>query len=44
MCEGKTQDVANLVAFLVDDEKSGFINCEEFVVDGGVARTMNYPS
>ena len=40
---GKPSDVAELVAFLADDEKSGFITCQEFVIDGGVSRKMVYP-
>ena len=40
---GKPSDVAELVSFLADNDKSGFITCEEFVVDGGVSRKMVYP-
>lgn len=40
---GTPADVAELVSFLADDEKSGFITCEEFVIDGGVNRRMYYP-
>lgn len=40
---GKPRDVAHLVAFLADDEKSGFITCQEFTVDGGVTKRMHYP-
>jgi NAD(P)-dependent dehydrogenase (short-subunit alcohol dehydrogenase family) len=40
---GVPNDVAELVAFLADDEKSGFITCQEFVIDGGVTKRMHYP-
>ncbi|KAL3785964.1 hypothetical protein HJC23_005673 [Cyclotella cryptica] len=33
---GNPRDVAQMVAFLADDEKSGFITCQEFTIDGGV--------
>jgi len=40
---GTPKDIANIVSFLADDEKSGFITCQEFVIDGGVSRKMVYP-
>jgi NAD(P)-dependent dehydrogenase (short-subunit alcohol dehydrogenase family) len=40
---GRPSDVAELVSFLADEEKSGFITCQEFVIDGGVSRKMVYP-
>jgi NAD(P)-dependent dehydrogenase (short-subunit alcohol dehydrogenase family) len=39
---GKPQDVAELVAFLLDREKSGFVTGANFVVDGGMTRKMIY--
>ena len=39
---GKPQDVAEVVAFLLDREKSGFITGANFVVDGGTTRKMIY--
>jgi len=39
---GKPQDIAEVVAFLVDREKSGFITGANFVVDGGTTRKMIY--
>eukprot|EP00804_Cyclotella_cryptica_P001800 CCRYP_018341-RA/>CCRYP_018341-RA protein AED:0.32 eAED:0.32 QI:0/-1/0/1/-1/1/1/0/191 len=40
---GNPRDVAQMVAFLADDEKSGFITCQEFTIDGGVSKRMHYP-
>lgn len=40
---GVAKDVAEMVAFLADDTKSGFITCQEFTVDGGVTKRMHYP-
>ena len=37
---GKPQDIAEVVAFLVDREKSGFVTGANFVVDGGMTRKM----
>lgn len=37
---GKPQDVAEIVAFLLDREKSGFITGANMVVDGGMIRKM----
>ncbi|HOK87245.1 MAG TPA: SDR family oxidoreductase [Fervidobacterium sp.] len=39
---GTIDDITSLVAFLVDDEKSGFITGQYFVVDGGMTRKMLY--
>ena len=40
---GDPNDIAEMVTFLVDDEKSGFITCQEFTIDGGVTKRMYYP-
>ena len=40
---GRPSDVAELVAFLADGRKSGFITGQAFAVDGGVSRRMAYP-
>jgi len=37
---GRPQDVAETVAFLLDGSRSGFVTCANFVVDGGMTRTM----
>jgi NAD(P)-dependent dehydrogenase (short-subunit alcohol dehydrogenase family) len=39
---GKPQDVAELVAFLLDAERSGFVTGANFVIDGGMTRKMIY--
>jgi NAD(P)-dependent dehydrogenase (short-subunit alcohol dehydrogenase family) len=39
---GKPQDIAEIVAFLLDSERSGFITGANFVVDGGMTRKMIY--
>jgi NAD(P)-dependent dehydrogenase (short-subunit alcohol dehydrogenase family) len=39
---GRPQDVAEVVAFLLDAEKSGFITGANMVVDGGMTRKMIY--
>jgi NAD(P)-dependent dehydrogenase (short-subunit alcohol dehydrogenase family) len=39
---GKPQDIAEVVAFLLDREKSGFVTGANFVVDGGMTRKMIY--
>jgi NAD(P)-dependent dehydrogenase (short-subunit alcohol dehydrogenase family) len=39
---GRPQDIAELVAFLIDGERSGFITGANFVVDGGMTRKMMY--
>jgi hypothetical protein len=37
---GRPQDIAELVAFLLDAEKSGFITGANFIADGGMTRKM----
>jgi NAD(P)-dependent dehydrogenase (short-subunit alcohol dehydrogenase family) len=39
---GKPQDVAEMVTFLLDRERSGFISGANFIVDGGMTRKMIY--
>lgn len=39
---GRPSDVAEIVAFLLDRERSGFVTGAEFVVDGGMTRKMIY--
>jgi NAD(P)-dependent dehydrogenase (short-subunit alcohol dehydrogenase family) len=39
---GKPQDIAEIVAFLLDRERSGFVTGANFVVDGGMTRKMIY--
>ena len=39
---GKPQDVAEIVALLLDRERSGFVTGANFVVDGGMTRKMIY--
>ena len=39
---GKPQDVAEIVAWLLDGERSGFVTGANFVVDGGMTRKMIY--
>lgn len=39
---GKPQDVAELVAWLLDGERSGFVAGANFVIDGGMTRKMIY--
>ena len=39
---GRPQDIAEMVAFLLDGEKSGFITGANVVVDGGMTRKMIY--
>jgi NAD(P)-dependent dehydrogenase (short-subunit alcohol dehydrogenase family) len=41
---GKPNDIAEMVAFLADEERSAFVSCQEFVVDGGVSKRMYYPA
>ncbi len=40
---GCPADIANMVVFLADNEKSGFVTCQEFVIDGGCSKRMYYP-
>ena len=39
---GKPQDIAEIVGFLLDRERSGFVTGANFVVDGGMTRKMIY--
>jgi len=39
---GKPSDIAEIVAWLLDGERSGFITGANFVVDGGMTRKMIY--
>lgn len=39
---GKPQDVAELVAWLLDGERSGFVTGANFIIDGGMTRKMIY--
>jgi NAD(P)-dependent dehydrogenase (short-subunit alcohol dehydrogenase family) len=39
---GKPEDVAEIVSFLVDGTRSGFVTGANFVVDGGMTRKMIY--
>lgn len=40
---GTPQDIAEMCLFLADENRSGFITGQEFVVDGGVTKKMVYP-
>jgi len=39
---GRPRDIAEMAAFLLDAEKSGFVTGANFVVDGGMTRKMIY--
>lgn len=39
---GRPQDVAEIVAWLLDRERSGFVTGANFVIDGGMMRKMIY--
>lgn len=39
---GKPQDIAEIVAWLLDSARSGFVTGANFVVDGGMTRKMIY--
>src|SRR5262249_7960055 len=39
---GKPSDIAEIVAFLLDRERAGFVTGANFVVDGGMTRKMIY--
>jgi NAD(P)-dependent dehydrogenase (short-subunit alcohol dehydrogenase family) len=39
---GKVQDIAEIVAWLLDGKRSGFVTGANFVVDGGMTRKMIY--
>jgi NAD(P)-dependent dehydrogenase (short-subunit alcohol dehydrogenase family) len=40
---GEPADVAEMVLFLADEKRSGFITGQQFVVDGGTTKKMYYP-
>jgi NAD(P)-dependent dehydrogenase (short-subunit alcohol dehydrogenase family) len=39
---GRPQDIAEMVAFLLDGDRAGFITGANFIVDGGMTRKMMY--
>jgi NAD(P)-dependent dehydrogenase (short-subunit alcohol dehydrogenase family) len=39
---GKPEDIAQIVAWLLDGKRSGFVTGANFVVDGGMTRKMIY--
>jgi len=39
---GKPEDIAELVAWLLDGKRSGFVTGANFIVDGGMTRKMIY--
>jgi len=39
---GKPQDIAEIVSWLLDGERSGFVTGANFVIDGGMTRKMIY--
>jgi NAD(P)-dependent dehydrogenase (short-subunit alcohol dehydrogenase family) len=39
---GKPEDIAQMVSFLLDRERAGFITGAHFIVDGGMTRKMIY--
>ncbi len=39
---GRPEDVAQIVAFLLDKDRSGFVTGANFTVDGGMTRKMIY--
>jgi NAD(P)-dependent dehydrogenase (short-subunit alcohol dehydrogenase family) len=39
---GKPADIAEIVAWLLDDERSGFVAGADFMIDGGMTRKMIY--
>jgi len=39
---GKPQDIAEIVAWLLDAERSGFVTGANFVIEGGMTRKMIY--
>ena len=39
---GKPEDIAEIVAWLLDGKRSGFVTGANFVVDGGMTRKMIY--
>jgi NAD(P)-dependent dehydrogenase (short-subunit alcohol dehydrogenase family) len=39
---GKPEDIAGIVAWLLDGERSGFVTAANFTVDGGMTKKMIY--
>ncbi|MEM6495480.1 MAG: SDR family oxidoreductase [Pseudomonadota bacterium] len=39
---GQPEDIAEMVSFLLSDQRAGFITGQEFVVDGGMTKKMIY--
>jgi NAD(P)-dependent dehydrogenase (short-subunit alcohol dehydrogenase family) len=39
---GRPSDIAEIVAFLLDGERAGFVTGANFIVDGGMTRKMIY--
>jgi NAD(P)-dependent dehydrogenase (short-subunit alcohol dehydrogenase family) len=39
---GKPKDIAEIVAYLLDGERAGFITGANLIVDGGMTRKMIY--
>jgi NAD(P)-dependent dehydrogenase (short-subunit alcohol dehydrogenase family) len=39
---GRPEDIAEIVAFLIDRKRAGFITGANLVVDGGMTRKMIY--
>jgi NAD(P)-dependent dehydrogenase (short-subunit alcohol dehydrogenase family) len=39
---GRPEDIAGIVAWLLDGERSGFVTGANFTVDGGMTRKMIY--
>jgi NAD(P)-dependent dehydrogenase (short-subunit alcohol dehydrogenase family) len=39
---GWPQDIAEMIAFLLDGKRAGFITGANFIVDGGMTRKMIY--
>jgi NAD(P)-dependent dehydrogenase (short-subunit alcohol dehydrogenase family) len=39
---GKPEDIAAMVAYLLDNERAGFITGANFTVDGGMTKKMIY--
>jgi NAD(P)-dependent dehydrogenase (short-subunit alcohol dehydrogenase family) len=39
---GTPRDIAEIVAWLLDGDRSGFVTGENFMVDGGMSRKMIY--
>lgn len=39
---GQPEDIAEMVSFLLSDQRAGFITGQEFIVDGGMTKKMIY--